>query len=348
LVMLHGSHIGQYRLASEKSPRGQTLSVSFCHESAFMTTEGALCLRQGRWRLNTARYTASVRFLQNCFQSTGWIALFLKNYQNGTVAQRIGPLSWAISDNVQAWLCDMNARRFNVYCGVNEILPGRRVRTRDAIGAIRHVFLDADRHATAVLTRIAERRDVPPPSYVLASSPGRFHIFWRVNGFDAMQVEGLQRQLARELGTDTAATPISQLTRLAGFYNHKRQPPSLVTVVYGDVDRVFTPDDFPAVPAATATDPVPVVGGLQQTRGTERARRYLERVPPATAGQHGDVQTFRVCCRIVRGFALEDDEALDVLQRWNARCQPPWSYTDLLEKVRRARKYGREPIGGLL
>src|SRR5262245_9508081 len=151
----------------------------------------------------------------------GWIALFLKNYQTGKVAQRIGPLSSAISDNVQAWLHEMNARRFNVYCGVNEVTPGRLARTRDAIGTIRHVFLDADQDGAAVLTRIGERRDLPTPSYVLTSSPGRFHIFWRVNRFEPAEVERLQRQLARELGTDGAAISISQLTRLAGFYNHK-------------------------------------------------------------------------------------------------------------------------------
>jgi hypothetical protein len=60
-----------------------------------------------------------VRFLQTCFQPNDWIAVFLKNYQNGRVAQHIGPLSWAMSDHVQAWLHAMNARRFNVYVSVN-------------------------------------------------------------------------------------------------------------------------------------------------------------------------------------------------------------------------------------
>ena len=45
----------------------------------------------------------------------------------------------------------------------------------------------------------------------------------------------------------------------------------------------------------------------------ERASVFLQRVDPAVAGQHGDLRTFRVCCRIVRGFGLSDDEALDVL-----------------------------------
>jgi hypothetical protein len=80
----------------------------------------------------------------------------------------------------------------------------------------------------------------------------------------------------------------------------------------------------------------------------ERARRYLARVPPAIAGEHGDVHTFRVCCRLVRGFALDDDAALGLLADWNTRCRPPWNDDDLRDKLRRARRYGRESHAGLL
>jgi hypothetical protein len=71
-------------------------------------------------------------------------------------------------------------------------------------------------------------------------------------------------------------------------------------------------------------------------------------LPPAIAGQHGDLHTFRVCCRLVRGFAMPHADALSLLAEWNARCEPPWSERELTEKVRRARRYDREPIGGLL
>ena len=80
----------------------------------------------------------------------------------------------------------------------------------------------------------------------------------------------------------------------------------------------------------------------------ERARAFLKRVDPAVSGQGGDLQTFRVCCRIVRGFDLSDDEAVRVLSEWNARCEPPWSEPELRQKVMNARKYGREPLGSLL
>jgi hypothetical protein len=290
---------------------------------------------------------APIRFLRSSFQTDDWIALFLTNYRSGLVAQRIGPLSWAMSPRIQAWLHAMNTEGFNVYCSVNALSPGRRARTREAIKAIRHVFLEADDDGPVVLARVAERGDLPTPSYVLTSSPGRVHIFWRVTGFDAQHVEAVQKQLARELGTDTAATPVTQTTRLVGFHNHKYDTPFLVTVAYGNVDQVFTPRDFPAIiePARHGLD---AIDFRHHGSSLERARRYLEGVPAAITGQHGDVRTFRVCCRLVRGFALDDDEAFAVLASWNARCQPPWNDAELHAKLRRARQYGREPIGGLL
>lgn len=79
----------------------------------------------------------------------------------------------------------------------------------------------------------------------------------------------------------------------------------------------------------------------------ERARAYLSAVPPAVQGQQGDSLTFRKACSVVRGFDLNESEALWLLGEWNARCQPPWTERELIQKIQGARKYGKEPIGGL-
>src|SRR5687768_4010074 len=293
---------------------------------------------------------APIRFLQTLFEPTDWVAMFLKSYDRSTVAQRVGPVSWVQTERFQRWLRAMNAWRYNIFVSVNAIALGRRSRTRDAIGAVRHVFLDADHDGLALLSRVEARRDLPNPSYVLHSSPNHIHVFWRVTGFDIDLVERLQKQLARELQTDPAATPVTQNTRLPGFFNHKRTLPHLVTIEYRNASRLYRPADFPAIEDA---NPWPQSVGPRQPLNLEfpvidRAKRYLATVPPAIAGQHGDVQTFRVCCRLTRGFALDEDQALHVLSEWNARCEPPWTNSELLDKLHRAARYGREPVGGLL
>lgn len=290
---------------------------------------------------------APLQFLRTAFDHDDWIALLLKRYDSGETVQRVGPALLFQQPNVQAWLRLMNARRFNVYVSVNAVAPGRRSRTRDAIGAIRHVFVEVDHDGRGVLTTINARRDLPAPSYVLHSSPDRVHVFWRATGFSRTAAEQLQKYLARELGADQAATPCSQTTRLPGFLNHKYVPPALVRAKYGRATRVYTPADFPKPPGETAR-PRPSLASRPRPDAVDRARRYVAALPPAISGQHGDVTTFRTCCRLVRGFLLSDADALAILIDWNARCDPPWSERELLDKIRRARRYGREPLGGLL
>ena len=292
---------------------------------------------------------APLRFLETAYQPDDWVAVFLKSYETGRTAQRVGPVSLIADARFQAWLRAENAGRANVYISVNAITPGRRSRTRDAIRAVRHVFLEADTDGPLVLAAIDERADLPRPSYILHSSPNRVHVLWRATHFTIDLVEALQKQLARELHTDPAATPCSQTTRLPGFFNHKYEPAHLVTIDYRTLACRYTPPDFPR--------PVAIVTPIRRTRAVfrrpmpdvmARARRYLQAVPPAIAGQHGDLHTFRVCCRLVRGFALTDADALDLLAELNVHCQPPWSERELCDKLRRARRYGREPIAGLL
>ena len=287
---------------------------------------------------------APVRFLRTAFHPNDWVAVFLKSHDTGGTAQRVGPLSLICHPKFQAWLRAQNARRFSVYVSINAIRPQRRARTREAIGEIRHVFLDADKDGDGVLRTIGGRRDLPLPSYVIRSSPGRLHVLWQVTGFTKETAEAVQKQLAGELGTDKAATSCAQLTRLPGFLNHKYTPGCGVVADYADAMSPATPDRFPG---STATPSLqrPVSGSADRL---ERARRYVGAIPPAVSGQQGDLATFQVCCRLVRGFALSDDEALAAIQEWNASCWPPWSERELRSKLASARRSGRERLGGLL
>src|SRR5258705_232125 len=85
-----------------------------------------------------------------------------------------------------------------VLARVNAVRPGIRARTKSAIGAIRHLFLEADHDGAAVLAQLKSRVDIPAPSYVLESSFNRVHVFWRVVGFTNETIEGLQKHLAAE------------------------------------------------------------------------------------------------------------------------------------------------------
>ena len=287
---------------------------------------------------------APVRFLRTAFHPDDWVAVFLKSHDTGGTAQRVGPLSLICHPKFQAWLRAQNARKFSVYVSVNAIRPQRRARTREAIGEIRHAFLDADKDGDSVLKAIGARRDLPLPSYVIRSSPGRLHVLWQVTGFTKERAEALQKQLAGELGTDKAATSCAQLTRLPGFLNHKYTPGCEVVADYAAAKDPAAPGAF-SRPKAQPDVQHPLNGHVDRL---ERARRYVAAIPPAVSGQQGDLTTFQVCCRLVRGFALTDDEALTAIRDWNASCRPPWSERELRSKLVSARRSGREAVGGLL
>src|SRR4030095_9081584 len=66
----------------------------------------------------------------------------------------------------------------------------------------------------------------------------------------------------------------------------------------------------------------------------ERAKRYLNRLPPAIQGQRGSDTLFRAACVLVQGFARGGREAEELLHReYNPRCLPPWSVKEIAHKV---------------
>jgi KaiC/GvpD/RAD55 family RecA-like ATPase len=66
---------------------------------------------------------------------------------------------------------------------------------------------------------------------------------------------------------------------------------------------------------------------------SERARRYLAKLPPAIAGQGGHNAAFRAACVLVLGFGMARETALKLMREWNQTCEPPWSERELEHKV---------------
>lgn len=68
----------------------------------------------------------------------------------------------------------------------------------------------------------------------------------------------------------------------------------------------------------------------------ERARKYIEKMPPAISGEGGHNSTFRVACVLMIGFGLREEDAMPILQEYNQRCQPAWTERELLHKLQHA------------
>lgn len=73
-------------------------------------------------------------------------------------------------------------------------------------------------------------------------------------------------------------------------------------------------------------------------------RQVLEGHPPAIEGQHGDETTYQAAA-LCRDNGVSPEVALELLEEYNARCEPPWSIDDLALKVKNAYRYGQNAIG---
>lgn len=98
-------------------------------------------------------------------------------------------------------------------------------------------------------------------------------------------------------------------------------------------------------PTERRQEPVPVgQGDLDPEKAVAKARHWLRSAQPAIEGQGGDVLTFQTVCR-VRDFGVPEDRALEVLEGWNARCEPPWEPEELQRKIDNAYRYAQNPFG---
>lgn len=68
---------------------------------------------------------------------------------------------------------------------------------------------------------------------------------------------------------------------------------------------------------------------------TERARRYLAKIPAAVSGDRGHTQTFNAVAHVMIGFDLDPDTTYDLIASdYNPRCDPPWNEKQLRHKIR--------------
>ena len=105
--------------------------------------------------------------------------------------------------------------------------------------------------------------------------------------------------------------------------------------VVGDILLKYKPaprpvNESPRVPRVRSAD--------DEHKVAERAAKYISRMPVAISGQGGDNATFKVACRLILGFDLDQETAFEVISEWNLACEPPWSEYRLRRNLERADK----------
>src|ERR1700760_4272890 len=182
-------------------------------------------------------------FLARCFAPGSTIALLLRTESPTKTQQRVVTLEQALAPRYLGWLAHENHSGANIYVAANPLRSGSRKRTKESIASVRHVYIDIDEDGDARLAALRASDAVPPPSAILSTSPSKYQVFWRVEGFDFEQQEFTLKRLAIAFGGDPACTDCNRVLRIPGFLNRKYSPAHSVTVEYGPL-QPWEPIDF--------------------------------------------------------------------------------------------------------
>jgi RepB DNA-primase from phage plasmid len=231
-------------------------------------------------------------YIRENFEPDDRLAVVLSDKWTKDIVQRIAMVDKITADDFQAWLRYKNTNGYEVYISMNALARNANGRTKADVETVRHVYLDFDDNGTAAVEKLLAREDLPKLNYLVNTSPDKWQVVWKVQGFEKEQAESLQRGLAQAMGADPAATDCSRVLRLPGFYNHKYANPFWVasqahsTEVYGP-ERFpeFSVDErssraLPAEPREKGQRPTVATGGSQSERDWAYAKRALMRGDP--------------------------------------------------------------------
>ena len=189
-------------------------------------------------------HVTPIEYVRWLFESSDRLAILIRHREHGQTTQRIATAGKVVDDTFQHWLRFKNQKQMaDVYVGMNPLKPEARARTKEDIHSIRHLYLDLDHDARRSLAAVEQSNLVPQPNVVIATSPDKFQLAWRVEGFALEQAEAVLRAMARKFGGDPAATDSTRVLRLPGFVNRKYDAEFTVSAEIRD-ERRYTPHDF--------------------------------------------------------------------------------------------------------
>jgi len=182
-------------------------------------------------------------FLTRGFRPGDTIAVLLRRQNPALTTQRIVTLETATTPRYMGWLAHENASGANVYVAANPLRSGSRKRTKESIADVRHLYIDIDVDGDARIAALRASNEVPIPTVILSTSPGKYQALWHVEGFDFARQEETLKLLANSFGGDPACTDCNRVIRVPGFHNRKYTPSHLVAVQYLS-DAIFHPEEF--------------------------------------------------------------------------------------------------------
>jgi hypothetical protein len=111
----------------------------------------------------------------------------------------------------------LNQKGAGVFVVVNE--TDGKGRKAENIIRVRAVFIDLDGAPLPPVMAIRSK-----PHIVVETSPGKFHVYWLVEGLPLQDFTAVQKALIELFQSDDIIHDLPRVMRLPGFYHRKRKP----------------------------------------------------------------------------------------------------------------------------
>lgn len=183
---------------------------------------------------------------------------------------------------------DLNAAGAGVFWTVNVLQEGAKTRSNGAVVRVAAVFVDLDG------TPFPEGGFHLPPTAIVATSPGRFHVYWAVQDLPLDEFTRLQQHLIALYKGDTKVKDLARVMRLPGYDHWKSGHPVRVRLLETRPEAQYTRADLlthlPGL--AEALSPTsPPAATPRSDRAATTARtldRLLHEVRCAPEGERND------------------------------------------------------------
>ena len=145
-----------------------------------------------------------------------------------------------------ATLVDYNARGYGIFCTINALDGNGRELTN--VAYIRAHMVDLDDPITAQASY--ERAIAAGANLAVQTSPGKFHLYWRVQPYTGNEFfTMIQRKLAQLYSGDRSIIDATRVMRVPGFIHSKGAPTLVTTWPLAGIDKIWTADEMNAATA---------------------------------------------------------------------------------------------------
>lgn len=196
----------------------------------------------------------------------------------------------------------------------------------------------------------AELGKLPQTATVTTPSGGVHYYFRRpkqsIPGSTNICYNGKPTRIDIRVGNQYVVAPGSRNGK-GKFYDGDLPPISdLPEIPAAWIEKFLLPKDAAEAPKTPLPASVPL---YDSSDVVGRCARYVDTLEPAVSGQGGHNQFLWAARAVFWGFGLDDQTGRAILNRYNARCQPPFNPRDVEHKIQDAKsgdKFGK-PFGWL-